>query len=521
MEECFCFVLNEHRVQVNKRKLWNKSRYFASLFSHNFNDSDNKEHVINYDIALCTLQNFVDWIHDENCSEMLCHFIKTSLAKFMRDNFVELLNILELSVLFMVDELTNDATDILVLRWLLPERIIDVWLLAQELSLKTLEDVCLSVCLDRFEELPVASIVDLSKDNVVRLIGNVNVRSSIEHLNFIRNEWIKFHQSSDSIMNIKEERQPKFVQGTIVYKAHEHAGRIAYLYTWDGRALTECAQVKDVHFSRKCLIGAQIASRGFSVYMVGGEMGLGTGQFNDIIWRYCLLSKRWYYQAKLPIQRRHMVVVFLKNKLIVVGGVGRHRLKLCTVDILNIHTGSWEKGANVPESFTDVPPHCVLNGKLFLLKSFVYIYCVERNDWQTVIISNGPVVQKVDAFLTRGTTLFSTGESWESEGNRLGGTIVSRLSVVKDSVCEKKECSKQDAEHGTLIDTSIVFKSDWYHLRYVHVDDIGIMILNVRRDEEYRYLHLHREIKKDFENLLIPKLVCFNFMSPDTLHDLA
>ncbi|XP_076759991.1 uncharacterized protein LOC143428761 isoform X1 [Xylocopa sonorina] len=338
MEECLSLILNEHRVEANKRKLRDKSRYFASLFSHNFNDSDNKEHIINYDIALCTLQNFVQWIHDDNYSEVLCHSIKSSLTKFTRDHFLELLNILELSVLFMVDELTHDAMDILVLRWLLPERIIDIWLLAQELSLKVLEDICLSVCLDRFEELPVPLIVELSKDNAVRLIKNVNVRSSIEHLNLIRNEWMKFHLTSDNIGNIKEEREPKFVQGTVGYRAHERAGKIAYLYTWDGRVLTECTQANDVRFSRKCLIGAQVAGRGFSVYIVGGEMGLGTGQFNDIIWRYCLLSKRWYYQAKLPIQRRHMVAVFLRNKLIVVGGVGRHRLKLCTVDILNIHT---------------------------------------------------------------------------------------------------------------------------------------------------------------------------------------
>ena len=34
-----------------------------------------------------------------------------------------------------------------------------------------------------------------------------------------------------------------------------------------------------------------------------------------------------------------MIAVFLKNKLILVGGVGKHRLKLSSVDILNIHTG--------------------------------------------------------------------------------------------------------------------------------------------------------------------------------------
>lgn len=56
MEEYLTLVLNQKDIRVNKQKLANKSRYFASLFSHNFSDSHNQEYVINYDIAQSTLQ---------------------------------------------------------------------------------------------------------------------------------------------------------------------------------------------------------------------------------------------------------------------------------------------------------------------------------------------------------------------------------------------------------------------------------------------------------------------------------
>lgn len=56
MEEYLTLVLKQKHVRVNKQKLASKSRYFASLFSHNFNDSHNQEHVINYNIAQYTLQ---------------------------------------------------------------------------------------------------------------------------------------------------------------------------------------------------------------------------------------------------------------------------------------------------------------------------------------------------------------------------------------------------------------------------------------------------------------------------------
>lgn len=56
MEEYLTLVLKEKQIRVNRRKLASKSRYFASLFSHNFSDSHSQEHVINYNIAQYTLQ---------------------------------------------------------------------------------------------------------------------------------------------------------------------------------------------------------------------------------------------------------------------------------------------------------------------------------------------------------------------------------------------------------------------------------------------------------------------------------
>ncbi|XP_076237312.1 uncharacterized protein LOC143181020 [Calliopsis andreniformis] len=512
MEENITLILEETRIKVNKAKLANKSQYFASLFSHNFNDSHNKEHVINYDIALNTLQSFIKWIEDEEeCEHFYCHAIKTSLTEYLKDNFTELLNLLQLSVLFMVDKLTNDIIDIIVLSWLLPDKLIDMWLLAQELNLKVLQDICLSVCLDRFNELPVALLVELSKDNIIQLLQNTNVRSSIEYLRFVRQEWIQHNMISD-IPDIKVERHLKFMKGIVVYKMQEYINKDAYLYIWNDDVLSKCTELKTVQSSEKWIVGMQVASRGFSVYTVGGELGLGTGHFNQIIRRYCLISKKWYYQAKLPVPRRHMVVVFLKNKLVVVGGVGRHRLKLLTVDILDIHAGTWSKGAKVPESFTEVPPYCVMDGKLFLMKSLVYVYYIEDNYWQTISICNNPAIYRVDVMLAHDITLFLIG-------HHLGETVLSRIDVVKNSVCEKEECLKRYVEHSVINNTNIVYEDDSCQLRYGHMSGIGIMLLNNEREGKHQYLHLHTEMRRDFEDAFIPRLGCCNIIDLKTLYN--
>lgn len=113
-------------------------------------------------------------------------------------HFTGLLNLLQLSALFIVDELTNDIVNIIALQWLSPQKVINIWLLAKELNMKALQDICMSVCLDRFEEIPVDVLVKLAADDIVQLLNNVNIRVSSEsYLENIRNKWIKHHGVND------------------------------------------------------------------------------------------------------------------------------------------------------------------------------------------------------------------------------------------------------------------------------------------------------------------------------------
>jgi len=41
----------------------------------------------------------------------------------------------------------------------------------------------------------------------------------------------------------------------------------------------------------------------------------------------------------LPTMRRHMIAAFIGSKLLLMGGVGRYRLKLSSIDIYDVHTG--------------------------------------------------------------------------------------------------------------------------------------------------------------------------------------
>ena len=79
-----------------------------------------------------------------------------------------------------------------------------------------------------------------------------------------------------------------------------------------------------------------------------------------------------------------MAAVLLDNKIILIGGVGRYRLKLTSVEVFNLHTGSWVTSPNAPETFTDFPPVCVINGIVAICVSSIYMFNPSSNRWITV-----------------------------------------------------------------------------------------------------------------------------------------
>lgn len=269
-----CLILKGKRFEVNKEKVASKSRYFESLFSDNFNDFRKKEHIIHYDIDLATLENFIEWVHDDSRADTCCRFLKVSMTKFANGDFAGLLNLLELSVLYAADELTSDIVDVIVLHWLSPEKVIDIWLLADELNVRVLRDICMSFCLDHFIGLPTESLFRLAKDQFSRLINNVNRRSSTTYANCVRREWSTYHNTTLDAVYSRKKKRRHVLYGTAVYqrderKAKNGGGKIGYVYIWNDNSRELVKLPEAVNY----LVGMQFVGKG----MVGCRITAHTG----------------------------------------------------------------------------------------------------------------------------------------------------------------------------------------------------------------------------------------------------
>ncbi|KAI4498911.1 hypothetical protein M0802_006086 [Mischocyttarus mexicanus] len=499
-------VLEDNRYEVDKTMLINKSHYFECLFSPNFNNTSNKEHIINYSIDPFTLQNFVEWI--QNDTEIMMdsnYFVKSSMVKYKMGNIEDLLNLLELSVLFMVDDLVDDITNIIVLYWLKPDEIIDIWLLAKDLALQPLSDICFSVCLDCFMDLPISTLTTLPINDFKQLVQNNNFRSTKKYLYSVLHKWINNNKDSAINIDIPRTRTIEYVQYVIGHELDNSGNKKEYICCWNDKQFSKYMPLKSLKMYGKELVGHQITGRGFSIYLVGGEFGLGTGQFNETIWRYCLISKKWYFFARLPHSRRHMVLGFIGNNLIVAGGVSRHRVKVLNVDMLNIHTGKWKRSADIPEWFTEVPPHTFVKKKLFLLQTYLNIFDFEFESWK-VITLNSIISPRHSSFLMEyGIIIFII------KNNEV---VLHKISNIQEKICD--DCLQ--VYKGYTMTRNM---NDEYLLKDEFIPNVGVMSILSKVCESCNYSCLQTEDETKYDSMgliLTPRLGSFYTINPNTLH---
>lgn len=122
---------------------------------------------------------------------------RTSLEKYCnRNSYEDLLKLLHLSVLFSTDQLTEEITIIIEAILVIPEYLIDIWLVAIDLGLSKLQDISFAACLDCFDKLPIDKLIHLESHNLQKLINNENISSTEEYMRDIFFMWVKTNKVS-------------------------------------------------------------------------------------------------------------------------------------------------------------------------------------------------------------------------------------------------------------------------------------------------------------------------------------
>ena len=78
---------------------------------------------------------------------------------------------------------------------------------------------------------------------------------------------------------------------------------------------------------------------GKDIYMSGGELQLGRNKWYDKLLKYDSFNREWKELGEIPHPRRHHNMIAWGEHLYLVGGFGRHRIMLDSVDRYDTQTG--------------------------------------------------------------------------------------------------------------------------------------------------------------------------------------
>jgi len=130
-------------------------------------------------------------------------------------------------------------------------------------------------------------------------------------------------------LGILKNKKTTILHSIISCKSNDVVNSEQFIHCWNGNdffELTSFKYPKDIinrSIGKNILTGMQITGRGriifyfimsylkqyclihlfymifleYNLYLCGGEFGIGSGKFNRYVWRYSLISKKWYRET--------------------------------------------------------------------------------------------------------------------------------------------------------------------------------------------------------------------------------
>ncbi|XP_013404713.1 kelch-like protein 12 [Lingula anatina] len=176
----------------------------------------------------------------------------------------------------------------------------------------------------------------------------------------------------------------------------------------DQGLLQELCSLKNVFSNSKQINGSKACVIGKDLYVTGGEAKLGHNQWFYDVWKFDSISEQWEIITQLRQPRRHHGLCVWDESFYLVGGFGRHRLVLDSVEKYNTKTGQWIKcAALLTPQYSAAAAVC--NDKLYVIKHDIQCYEPTLDYWIHLKIPL-PFENGLHCAMTRGKVIYLTGQ---------------------------------------------------------------------------------------------------------------
>ncbi|XP_064486505.1 kelch-like protein 17 isoform X2 [Ornithodoros turicata] len=345
MEKEITLKVDGQKLVACRQALQQASSYFKAMFTSGMKESVADEVEI-HDVDPKLLQVLVDVAHGKKIeiSSGNVHDLLRSGSLFQFHGVVKLCTD------YLIESLTTQSA-------------VDVWIAGDTFAIKPLCRAAVSTLLWSFDEFSESEtlIASCPTELLLTLLGRdqINVVSENVICGAVK-RWL-----DHNAVSCTEEEITKVLSSV----------RYSYVDLDIVKALANCASE---------LVGK-------NSYFLCGEYGIGSGRWNRDVFVWSPRRRSWEKVGTIPNLRRHCKTAVVGTRLYLLGGFGRFRVVLESMDVFDTSTGQWQTGATIPcPVFSSAV--CGTSDSIYLFSGSVHRYDVLNDTWCPVTKSfpSGP-----------------------------------------------------------------------------------------------------------------------------------
>lgn len=170
---------------------------------------------------------------------------------------------------------------------------------------------------------------------------------------------------------------------------------------------------KPVHDNIDGYSGFRAVANGKDLYFVGGEKTIGSGRWNQDVYKYDPITEEWTVPMSFDAQTRHHGICCdaKDERIYMVGGHGRHRLYSAATTVIDVQTKSLLLGPEFPIMGAQAAT-CLLGDYVYVFKENIFRLKFEDGGiWQTVSNIRLPANENFTHAVSDGEAIYVAGIS--------------------------------------------------------------------------------------------------------------
>jgi len=190
--------------------------------------------------------------------------------------------------------------------------------------------------------------------------------------------------------------------------------------------------------------GFKVMGSGVDLVLSGGEFSLGHSNWSKNVTTWSSFKRRWEHVTTMDSVRRHHTMVIMGRVVYLLGGFGKHRIILDSMDSIDLDTGDQRQCASLPVAIYR-PAAAQFKGRIFVVgKKMVMVYHpFPQNHWATHNQMELPPDVEFDSAMASDTHIYLTSAHSrdlyrfdpECKGQDLKLDIVGQFSKEANNTC--------------------------------------------------------------------------------------